>query len=518
MRIHNFVEYYARNYPDSPAITRGTRTLNYSQLDAMANRLANGLLEKGVEKGDRVAVVGENGEQHLAMILACAKIGAITVELNYRLATPEIAYIIKDSAPRILLFIGGDMSQLCQELQDLLPADIVQLFSEVPNRDDWLDWLNALPSTSPGIEVDACDGVLQMYTSGTTGNPKGVVMSHGNMVAGGLQNLVAKAVKAGPGSADLICAPFFHIGGAGAALVALYTGAHVILHKTFDPEAVVNDIESYPISSIFLVPAMIMAILSLPDIESRDFSKLNHIFYGASPITEQVLRRAIEVFQTDFTQMYGMTESSGAGLNLGPSDHLRALKGNPGLLGSCGRPNVGVEVMIADSDGNEVPTGEIGEVYLKSDTIMIGYHNLPEETKATLVNGWLKTGDSGCMDAQGYVYLKDRIKDMVVSGAENIYPIEVENVLSLHPAVKDVAVIGVPDDKFGEALLACIVTQQQCDLDVEAMIGHCRGKIAGYKIPRQLKLYSELPRSPTGKVLKKELRAPFWNSMDRSIG
>jgi acyl-CoA synthetase (AMP-forming)/AMP-acid ligase II len=301
-------------------------------------------------------------------------------------------------------------------------------------------------------------------------------------------------------------------------LISLYGGVHVILHKAFDPAVLVTDIENYPINSVFMVPAMMMAVLALPDIEQRNFDNLNQIYYGASPISESVLRKAMDVFGAEFVQMYGMTETTGSIVNLTAADHALALQGRPELLRSCGRASVGAEVKVMDLNGNEVPRGEVGEIWVKSDTNMQTYHNLPEETAANLTDGWVHTGDAGIMDEEGYLFLKDRMKDMVVSGGENIYPVEVENALAGHPAVLDVAVIGVPNDKFGEALLAFVVARDGQTLALDEMIEFCRDKIAGYKIPRQLQIVEELPRNPSGKILKKDLRKPFWEGVDRNIG
>jgi acyl-CoA synthetase (AMP-forming)/AMP-acid ligase II len=298
----------------------------------------------------------------------------------------------------------------------------------------------------------------------------------------------------------------------------IFAGMETLLHRTFDPEVVVRDIEQHNVCNVFMVPAMIMAVLQLPGIEQRDFSRLAQVFYGASPISETVLRRAAEVFQCDFIQMYGMTETTGTVVNLSAEDHRRALAGRPELLRSCGRPSVGAEAMVVGSDGNELPRGEVGEIWLKSDTNMQGYFNLPDETCANLTQGWVHTGDAGYMDEDGYLYLKDRIKDMVVSGGENIYPVEVENAVAKHASVADVAVIGVPDEKFGEALLAFVVLKPGSSLELDELVTFCRDKIAGYKIPRQLEIVDELPRNPSGKILKKVLREPYWGRAGRNIG
>ncbi|MEM0954248.1 MAG: long-chain-fatty-acid--CoA ligase [Pseudomonadota bacterium] len=518
MLVHHFTEYYARNFPDNPCLTQEERTTTYGDVDRLANQLANGLLSLGVSRGDRVCTLGENSLEHLLLFLANCKIGAVSVSLNYRLAPVELAFIIKDSQARVLLMLDAGFQETLAALRPELPEGVHLATRGLPDSLDWESWLAAQSTSRPNLKVTPDDACFQLYTSGTTGNPKGVITSHANLVAEFVMNTAFMPTRPAPGSADVVCAPMFHIGGAGSALVSTYAGAEIILHKAFDPAKVVADIERYPVNSIFMVPAMIMAVLALPDIESRDFSGLQQIFYGASPISEAVLRRAMEVFGVEFIQMYGMTETAGTVTNLTPADHRAALAGRPELLLSCGRPSVGVEIKIMNMDGEELPSGDVGEIWVKSDTNMLGYYNLPDATASSLTDGWVHTGDAGYVDEEGYLYLKDRIKDMVVSGGENIYPVEVENAIAHHEAVADVAVIGVPDEKYGEALLAFVVTQSGKSLELEEMIGFCRERIAGYKIPRRLEIIDEMPRNPSGKILKKILRAPYWEGVDRAIG
>jgi acyl-CoA synthetase (AMP-forming)/AMP-acid ligase II len=515
--VHHFLEYYARNTPDLPCLTQHGKTTSFGQVDAMANRAANGFIELGVGHGDRLAILGENGVEHLVLFMAASKIGAVAVSLNYRLAAAELAFILRDAGARVLLCLGG-MEDHLAGAADELPEGMTLLSQGAPGTLVWDEWLAQQPDISPGVAVQPQDAFLQLYTSGTTGNPKGVVSTHFNFISLSMMNNTASPKRADAGMSGVICAPLFHIGGAGSLVFGIFTGMETLLHRSFDPAVVVDDIERHNVCNIFMVPAMIMAVLQLPDIEKRDFGRLSQVFYGASPISETVLRRATEVFQCDFIQMYGMTETTGTVVNLSAEDHRRALSGRPELLRSCGRPSVGAEAKVVDADGNELPRGEIGEIWLKSDTNMLSYFNLPDETSANLTDGWVHTGDAGYMDEEGYLYLKDRIKDMVVSGGENIYPVEVENAIARHAAVLDVAVIGVPDEKFGEALLAFVVLKPGGSLEPEELIAFCRDKIAGYKIPRRLEIVEELPRNPSGKILKKILREPYWQGVARNIG
>ncbi|MFT4613608.1 MAG: acyl-CoA synthetase (AMP-forming)/AMP-acid ligase II [Bacteroidia bacterium] len=517
MLVHHFLEYYARNTPDAPCVTQEDVTHTYGDVNERSIRLAAAMLHSGVQKGERVAILGENSVEHMLVMIAASRIGAVSVPLNYRLAPAELAFIITDAGVRVLLILD-DLADTLAALREQIPDDIALVTQSLPDTLHLQDYLGTGSADLPELDLGRHDPVIQLYTSGTTGNPKGVVSSHDNLITLQIMNSLAMPLRPSPGTAGIICAPLFHIGGAGSVIMGLYSGQHTILHKAFEPNQLLDDIERYPVTGVFMVPAMIMFVLQIPGIEQRDFSQLEQIYYGASPISETVLRQALEVFKCDFIQMYGMTETTGTVVNLSPEDHRKALAGRPELLRSCGRPSVGGAAKVVGGDGIELEAGEVGEIWLKSDTNMLGYHNLPEATAENLTDGWVHTGDAGYVDEEGYLYLKDRIKDMVVSGGENIYPVEVENAIAKHDAVADVAVIGVPDDKYGEALLAFIVTTPDGSISAQELVEFCRDKIAGYKIPRQMELIDELPRNPSGKILKKILREPYWDGGSRSIG
>ena len=517
MLIHKTLEFYARDTQDAPCISIGENTLSYGEMNKLANQLANGFLQLGMKEGERVAILGENSVEHGVTIMAASKAGVVSVPLNYRLAPAELAYIINDSNTKILIVLES-MQGMLDALLPQLSNDIVLITSSAPSSLEWSSWLAELPSNSPEIELDENAPVLQLYTSGTTGNPKGVVTSQRNLATLCETGVLGLPNRPDAGSATILVAPMFHIGGAGSLIIALYLGQHTLLHPVFDPVKIVEDLDNFPVANVFMVPAMIMAALQVPGIEQRSFKNLKTITYGASPISESVLRKALDVFKCDFMQSYGMTETTGSVICLSAEDHRRALAGEPELLRSCGRPLMGNEAKVVNSDGEEIPRGEVGEIWIKSPCNMLHYYNLPEATAKDLTDGWVHTGDAGTMDEEGFIYLKDRMKDMVVSGGENIYPVEVENTLAKIEAIVDVAVIGVPNEKFGEALLAFAVLKPGTSLTAEEMVEFCRDKIAGYKIPRQLEIIDELPRNPSGKLLKKVLREPYWKDSDRTIG
>jgi acyl-CoA synthetase (AMP-forming)/AMP-acid ligase II len=374
----------------------------------------------------------------------------------------------------------------------------------------------AQPATPPAREVSENDDAYQMYTSGTTGHPKGAVLQHRAVAANVVQLMPIIAI--GPGDRYLIVAPLYHAAAAVTQFVVVARGATMFVQEDFVPSEAVRAMSEERMAAALLVPAMIQACLVMvPDVAARRYDTLRFIVYGASPIAAETLRHAMEVFQCDFAQGYGMTETTAAVTALTPADHHRALRDQPGLLLSAGRPLVGTELRIVDEEDRPLPAGAVGEVAARGPQLMRGYWNLEEASARALQGGWMHTGDAGRLDADGYLYIEDRVKDMIVSGGENVYPREVENVLFQHPGVADAAVIGVPDPRWGEAVKAIVVLKAGATVESDALITFCRQHLGGYKLPRSVDFIDALPRNPSGKVLKRELREPYWKGHTRRV-
>jgi acyl-CoA synthetase (AMP-forming)/AMP-acid ligase II len=361
-------------------------------------------------------------------------------------------------------------------------------------------------------EADA----YQMYTSGTTGHPKGAVLQHRAVCSNVVQ--LMPIVRLGRGERYLIVAPLYHAAAAVTQFVVVASGGSLFVQEDFVPGEVVRALSEEKLTVALLVPAMIQACLVMvPDVAARRYDALRLVVYGASPIAAETLRRAMEVFQCGFVQGYGMTETSAVLTALTPADHERALADRPELLLSAGRPLLGTELRIVDEHDRPQPPGSIGEIAGRGPQLMRGYWNLAEASAAALRGGWMHTGDAGRLDEDGYLYIEDRVKDMIVSGGENVYPREVENVLFQHPAVADAAVIGVPDERWGETVKAIVVRKAGASVAAEELIEFCRARLGGYKLPRSVDFTDALPRNPSGKVLKRDLREPYWKGHTRRV-
>ena len=488
--------------PDHAALRHGEREITYAELDERSNRLAQALLGAGVEPGSRVAYLGSTAPEVVELFFAAAKIGAVTVPLNWRLAQRELSLVVADAQPPVVVADDTYAATAAELAEVQSPAAELVVVGDAYER-----MLAEHEAVDPGGRGDSGDVVLQMYTSGTTGLPKGVLTTHRNLAA---------AAETSPywafdsESVSMTPIPMFHIGGIGWAFLGLWNGATTVLVSQFDPEGVLDVLDRRRVTNAVLVPTMIQMLTAVPGAAGHDFSALRSIAYGASPITTPVLKAALRTFRCPLFGVYGLTESTGGVVNLEPDDHdpdgPRAH-----LLHSAGRPLPWVELRIADpATGSELAPGEVGEVWLRAPNVMAGYFNRPAETDAALApGGWLRTGDGGYIDAEGYLFLTDRIKDMIVSGGENVYPIEVEEVLSQHPGVGDVTVIGVPDERWGEAVRALVIRRPGSEVDADELVAFARERLAAYKLPRAVEFVEDFPRTPTGKVLKRELRERY---------
>ena len=518
MRLHDFFDYHARETPDAEFAVLGDHRITYGDAAEQIDRLANAFSSTGIEKGDRVAVLSKNSIEYVLLYYAASKVGVVPVPLNYRLAPLEWAYIINDSRAKMLI-ASAEYVQAAEGLRGQLETvgHLVSISdAEQPGWTDYHDWVGGRAVAPLHRSITPDDDLVQMYTSGTTGHPKGVVITHSSVTA----NLVqcSPSVDFRPGERVMIVAPLYHVAAAFIALSAIHRGASLCIHQDFDPVEVVRALDLERISWSLLVPAMIQACLvAVPDVAQRSFHDLRGIVYGASPIAEDTLLRAAEAFKCEFVQAFGQTELSPVATVLSPDDHRRALEGRPKLLLSAGRAVLGTEVRIVDEEDNPTPNGTMGEIVVRGPQVMKGYWNLPDETAEALRGGWMHTGDAGTLDDEGYLYVQDRIKDMIVSGGENVYPRAVEDVLFAHPAVADAAVIGIPHDKWGEAVKAVVVLRDGASSTAEDILEFCRGRMGGFERPKSVDFVDSLPRNPSGKVLKRELREPYWKDQARRV-
>jgi long-chain acyl-CoA synthetase len=513
--IADVVRNHAATRPDAPALLFEGRTVTFGELDRRSSQVAQALRALGVSAGDRVAFLDKNGLEWYETTFGLAKLGAVNVSVNWRLAPPEMAAIITDAGAEVVI-VGPDFVGHVEQIERDLPQ--VRAFVAIGGHEGWLDYeegVRVQPAEDPGVVSAGGDVAFQLYTSGTTGLPKGVMLTNDNFFQG-VSRLGAEW-RFTTDSVNLAMMPLFHIGGSGWAMVGLDHGCATVILRDVDPAAVLSVIAEHRVTNAFMVPAVIQFLLATPGVESTDFSSLRALAYGASPISDDVLVRGIETFGCEFIQLYGLTETTGAITQLDGADHDPV--GKPGLLRSCGKPYPWVEMRVVDPAGDDVPVGTVGELWTRSHQNTIGYWNNPAATaEAITPDGWFRTGDAGYLDDDGYVYLYDRVKDMIVSGGENVYPAEVENVLMKHPGVADVAVIGVPDERWGETVKAIVVPASVEPVSEADLIAFARGHLAAYKLPKSVDYAEVLPRNPSGKLLKRELREPYWRDVERRVG
>ena len=513
--LNDITRIHRAERPDEVALiySLDQRQWTYEELDVEACQCANGLISLGVGEQDRVAYLDKNSPEYFTFLFGTTKLNAVSVAVNWRLAPPEMEYILNHSEARVLL-IGDEFLGHLEQMDLNLEHVIVLGDPGESGYPTYEQWIAGHSKTDPGIPSNPAETCYQLYTSGTTGLPKGVETTNHNMISmmhDGLQPFGFTAE-----SVNLVCMPLFHISGSGWGVIGLFSGATSILLRDVDLQEILRVIPEYGITHSVFVPAVLQFLLAAPNINDIDFSSLRNVAYGASPITEEVLVNAINMFKANFFHVYGLTETTGGVTMLLPEEH------DPGgpradLLRSCGRVVVNHEIKIIDSEtGEEVAEGEVGEICIRGPQVMKGYWKNPQATQESISDsGWFRSGDVGYI-VDDYVFIHDRVKDMIISGGENIYPAEIENVLMKHPGIADAAVIGVPSERWGETVKA-IVTPEASDLSEDEIFSFCRKNLAGYKCPTSVDFMDTIPRNPSGKILKVELRRPYWEDRDRNV-
>jgi long-chain acyl-CoA synthetase len=491
--LAELIRWRARRHPDLEAIWYAGGSQTYGELNQSTSQLAGALVaELGIEPGDRVAILDKNCAAYLELMLALDKAGAVAAPINWRLTANEVKLIIEDIKPKLVV-TGPEFKN-----NGAAAGVRTMTFEELPRR-----------GADPHRDKDGAV-FTQFSTSGTTGLPKGAMLTGWNMLNTGLC-LALEMPELREGCRSLVAMPMFHLGGAGWAIWSMQEGATLVIVREVVAESLLKTIVEQKIETALLVPAVMLFLCELPQSRTADFSALKHITYGTAPISPEVLRRSIDTFKCRFSQVYGLTETTGPFTSLAHEHHVGE------KLVSCGRPMFGARARIVDADGKELPPYEVGELVYQGESLMSGYWARPKETDEVIRDGWFRTGDAGYVDKDGFFFIKDRLKDMIVSGSENVYPAEIEAVLAGHPDLIEVAIIGVPDRKWGESVKACVVKREGSILTAEALMDWCRDKLAGYKRPRTVDFLDALPRNASGKMLKRKLREPYWEGYERKV-
>ena len=510
----------ARTYPNNTAVIYGTMQLSYAQFNARVNRLANTLRRLDIQKGQNVAILQYNYPQTLESLFACFKAGCGAVPINFRLHPNEYAFII-DHSESVAVILSKEFKEPILNYRDKIPkAKHLIILDQAEG--ELLDYENILDCESPDftdVDVDPEDLAWLFYTSGTTGNPKGAMLTHRNLIAMSMNFYSDVSPGCGPDDVILHAAPLSH----GSGLYALpnigKAAGNVIPEiKSFDSGQIFKLIQDYRVTNMFVAPTMLKLMSNCSAVNKYDHSSIKSLNYGGGPMLVEDLKEAIEKLGPCLIQIYGQAESPMTITYLPHREHV--IEGTPEQmkrLASAGISRTDVEIKIIDADDNELPVGEIGQIVTRSDMVMKGYWRNPKATMQTLKNRWLHTGDMGYMDENGFLFIMDRTKDMIISGGENIYPREIEEVIIQHPAVREVAVIGVPDPKWGEAVKAVVSLMPGETITENELIMYCQNNIASYKKPKFVDIVDELPKNNYGKILKRELRNKYWSGRDRKV-
>ena len=508
--LAGFVEQHAQRRPDGIAIRYGDLQWSWADWASRIRRAAGALRAAGVQRGQCVALLDKNHPACLEVLFAAASMGAVTTVVNWRVIGDELVHVLDDCGAR-LLFVGAELQPSVESVVSRV-AGLERIVVVGGDADEYESLLAASPVPAD-TEVTGSETALVIYSSGTTGRPKGVLLSQRALVNHSAN--LAPAFPFGEGDANLVAMPLFHVGGIGYALFGIRAGVPTIMTREPDAAALIGAVRAGA-THAFFVPPVIARFLDAGEAASATISGLSHLVYGAAPMPLPLLRQALATWpDTNFVQVYGQTELCGAVTALSDADHRDAAR--PGLQLSAGKAVLGTEIQIVDPEtGNRLPAGEPGEIWVRSNQNMTGYLNRAQATADTITaDEWVRTGDIGRLDAEGYIYIEDRLKDMVITGGENVYGPEVENVLIEHPAIADAAVIGIPDDFWGESVKAIVVAITE--VEPGDIIELCRQHLAGYKCPRTVDFVESLPRNASGKILKTELRRPYWQDHARRV-
>ena len=509
--------HWAETKPDDVAIIYLGRTWNWAQFYDRIQRLAGALSERGIGRGDVVAFLDKNHPACIETTIAAASLGAATAIINFRLAGSEMDYVLNDCGAKVII-VGAELKDSIDAIRgDLKHVEhIITVTPEGGEGDEYEAMLAAATPRGRGADVTPEDVCVIMYSSGTTGNPKGIRLSQANLVAHTL-NAGGAFAEFAADDINMVSMPLFHVGGSSYAQLGINAGVPSFVTREVDGGSLAGAMLAGA-TRTFLVPAVLAKVMEMGPDAIKLFNRLRTFVYGASPMPPALLKQALADFpDTDFVQVYGLTEVCGAVTVLSPVAHRDEAR--PERLTSAGQPALKVEVKVVNPDTlEEVPQGQPGELWFRTPQLMEGYHNKPDATKEAITeDGWFRTGDIGRVDDGGFVFVEDRLKDMIISGGENIYSVEVERALTDHPAVGDAAVFGIPDEKWGESVKAVVELAPGQEASAEELIAWCKERLAGYKCPRSVDIMDVLPRNPTGKLLKKDLRKPYWENRDRAI-
>ena len=495
-----------RTYPDAEAVVFENTRLTYRELDKRTNRLANALTQFGCAKGERVAILAENSHKYLEVYLGAAKAGLVSVPLNFRLSQEELAHILNESEATLVL-VGEGYEAAAMELQNKAKTVHTWIGLDSSFGTQFYEELLAASSDhDPRVAVDESELAILMYTGGTTGTPKGVMLSHRNILAATQCLYEQNRITA----LDITCMvlPLFHVS-FWPALCCLMVGGKVVVVQRPEIRLILSTIQQERCTHINTVPTIYGWLIASPDLDQFDLSSIRLMSYAGSPMPEAVLRKCLTKFGSILAQGYGLTEAAPAVSELMPEDHVM-VGPRAKLLKSVGRSLPGVEVRAVDEHGAPLKPGQTGEVAVRGANVLMGYWKNPELTAEKLRDGWLHTGDIGYLDEEGYIYLVDRKADMIITGGENVYPKETENVLYAHPAVQECAVTSAPDEIWGERVQAAVVLKAGATATEKELIEFCKSKLAGYKCPKRIEFWEQLPRTTIGKILRKDVKAKFW--------